>query len=355
MTAPRTRRGHGRKTLHDVAEHAGVTAITVSRYLRQPQLVATDTAARIAVALRATGYVANKQAGHLASGRSRIIAAIIPSIANSIFAETVQGLSDGLQAAGYELMLASSSYSMDREEEQIRAVLGWFPSALVVTGRHHTAGATRLLKAAGSPVVEVWDQQRRGRAGGFAQVGFHHGEVGRRMAGHLLDLGHTELAYVDSGVAEDFRAHERGTGFAAAAREAGAHCRVVTAPSGDAFDAGRAALAALFEGEGGQRLPSAVAFANDNLACGALLEAAARSLGVPGRLAVMGFGDFAIGRQIDPALTTIRPPRYEIGAATARMLLAALGDGVAPASQTLECELVVRGSTRVCTPQRSGR
>jgi LacI family gluconate utilization system Gnt-I transcriptional repressor len=99
----RHRRSHGRATLADVAAHAGVTPMTVSRMLRQPDRVAPETAQRIRQAIDNTGYSPNKQAGGLASGRSAIVAAIIPSVANSVFAETIQGLSDALQHAGLEL------------------------------------------------------------------------------------------------------------------------------------------------------------------------------------------------------------------------------------------------------------
>jgi LacI family gluconate utilization system Gnt-I transcriptional repressor len=333
-------------TLREVAQHAGVTSITVSRFLREPQRVAVDTAERIRAALQVTGYVPNKQAGQLASGHSRMVAAIIPNIANSIFAETVQGLSEGLQTAGFELLLASTGYSLEREEEQIRAVLGWFPSALVVTGRHHTPAALAMLQAAtlrGTPVIEVWDQHPAAAEFDFAQVGFSHEDVGRAMAEHLLGRGHRRLAYVDSGVAEDFRAHERGAGFVAAARLAGAQVRVVTAPPGEAFDSGRRALASLLSTAG--RDVDAAAFANDNLACGALLETQARHVAVPQTLALMGFGDFAISRQLQPSLTTVRLPRYEIGREAARLLLAALETGQAPQHHALAWELLPRDST----------
>ncbi len=347
----RQRRGHGRHTLEAVALQAGVTAMTVSRFLREPQRVAADTAQRIRAALADTGYLPNKQAGQLASGQSNIVAAIIPSIATSIFAETVQGLSDGLQAAGHELLLASTGYSLEREEEQLRAVLGWSPSAVVVTGRHHSAGALALLRAAhrsGTPVVEVWDRPGDAAADAFTRVGFDHEQVGRLMATHLLERGHRRLAYVDSGVAEDFRAHERGAGFAAAARAAGAQVRVLTAPPGDAFDAGRAALAELLTR---RRAPAtAAAFANDNLACGALLEAQRRQVAIPDRLAIMGFGDFAIGRQLQPALTTVRPPRYEIGRAAAELLVAALQAESSTDGRLLPCELIARDSTAMASP-----
>lgn len=331
-----------------VADAAGVTKITVSRYLSEPARVAPETAARIVAALRSTGYVPNKQAGMLASGRSRMVAAIVPNLVNSVFAETVQGLSDGLQAAGCELLLAASNYSMEREEEQVRAVLGWSPLALVVTGRHHTDAARAMLRVArdaGTPIIEVWDRQPRGAE--FVQVGFDHAAVGRAMARHLLDAGRKRLAYVDSGVAEDYRAHERGAAFAAVAKTA----RVLTAPPGDAFDAGRAALGALL-GRNGRPLVDAIAFANDHLACGALLEAQRRGLTVPQDVALLGFGDFAIGRQLGCGISSVRPPRYEIGAEAARFILRIMAaDAQTATSAPIERRdlpwlLVTRGSTR---------
>jgi LacI family transcriptional regulator, gluconate utilization system Gnt-I transcriptional repressor len=352
----RSRRGHGRVTLQEVAAQAGVTAITVSRYLREPDVVAPATALRIQAALSATGYVPNKQAGQLASGHSRMVAAIIPSISNSIFSETVQGLSDTLQASGYELMLASSGYSLEREEAQIRAVLAWSPSALVVTGRHHTVGATLMLMGAQrgrTPVVEIWDQPAEGEIAlieAISQVGFNHHEVGRAMAEHLLLRGHRHLAYVDSGVVEDFRAHERGAGFRAAAR---AHSRshrrdpatvqLIKPPAGDAFECGRLALSQMLTLPGPDI--TAAAFANDHLACGALLEAQARGIKVPDQLALMGFGDFPISRQLQPQLSTISPPRLDIGVQAAQVLLAALQSREPTAHRALEWQMQIRAST----------
>jgi LacI family gluconate utilization system Gnt-I transcriptional repressor len=361
--APRQlRRGHGRVTLRDVATAAGVTSITVSRYLREPARVAEETAQRIRKALADTGYVPNKQAGLLASGVSNIVAALLPNLANSIFAETAQGLSDTLQAAGRELLIASTGYSQEREEHQLRALLGWHPAAVVVTGRRHSAAALALLAAAqrsGTPVVEIWDwalPAERSAAGAgatrFAQVGFSHDEVGRAMAEHLLAAGHRQLAYVDSGVAEDYRAHERGVAFAAAARAAGAQVAVLAAPRGDPFNAGREMLDALLAASAPPRGHSrdsprftAAAFANDHLASGALLEAARRRVPVPERLALLGFGDFAWARQLDPPLSSVALPRYEIGVAAARALLAA-GRGVAtPRECALKWQLMARQST----------
>jgi LacI family gluconate utilization system Gnt-I transcriptional repressor len=352
--APRQpRRGHGRATLADVAAAAGVTAITVSRYLREPHRVAAATASAVAAALQQTGYLPNKQAGVLASaanaapGGARMVAALIPSIANSIFAETVQGLADALQGSGCELLLASTGYSVEREEEQLRALLGWFPSALVVTGRRHTPGALALLRQAqarGTPVIEIWDHHPEPGAESFTQIGFDHEQVGRAMAEHLIERGHRSLAYVDSGVAEDFRARERGDGFLAAAKRRRVPARRLTAPAGEAIEAGRLAFASLLDPEGHPAVRAA-AFANDHLACGALFEARQRGLALPQDLALLGFGDFSLGRQLDPPLSTVHTPRFEIGQAAARALLQALHSGQAAADQRLPWTLIARGSS----------
>lgn len=374
----RARRGHGRATLDDVAAVAEVTKITVSRYLREPARVAPATAERVRAALAATGYVPNKQAGLLASGRSNIVAALIPNLGHSIFGETVQALSEALQATGHELLLASTGYSPEREEEQLRTLLGWAPSALVVTGRHHTPGALRLLAeahAAGTPVVEIWDHHPQGPKEGpserplegpnavpdgmpkkaptpapmpipFAQIGFDHGAVGQAMAAHLLDAGHRRLAYLDSGVDTDFRAHERGAAFAAEAQRRGAQVQLLRAAQGDPFDAGRQAFDDL--GLGGRHragAPTALACANDHLACGVLMQALDAGVRVPDDLAVLGFGDFPVGRQLRPALSTVRPPSQQIGRETARALARALACGEAPVGLALPWQLLARGST----------
>ena len=340
--APRQRRGHGRATLRDVAQAAGVTAITVSRYLRQPGVVAAETAAAIRAALSATGYVPNKQAGVLASGRGGVVAALVPNLAHSIFAETLQGLARKLEAAGLELLVAASGYSQEREESQVRALLGWAPRALVIAGRQHTAGTLKMLReaqAGGCTVVEMWDHHPRGRRG-FAQVGFNHREVGGVLAAHLLSGGRRRLVYVDSAVAGDHRARERGDGFLAAAQAAGAQAWRVTAPAGEPIAGGREVMAQLWSAS---QKPDACACANDHLACGALLAAQGLGLRVPQDLAVAGFGDFELAAHLPPGLTTLAPPRQDIGERTADLVLATGDDEMR--CIRLPCPLVVRGSS----------
>ena len=342
-----TTRATGRSTLVDVASLAGVTTMTVSRFLREPTRVSELASARIREALVATGYTPNKQAGSLASGKSLVIAAVIPKIGNSAFAETVQALCDSFQGTGYELLLAATNYSLEREEEQVRTMLGWLPSALIIVGRKHSGGTVAMMRAArdkGTPVLEIWDKSPRHAE--FIQVGFDHHAVGAMMAQHLVDQGYQDLAYVDSGEPADFRAHERGKGFVAHAKHKGCKVSRVAAPAIEPMAAGRLSLQLM----GTLPLPRAIAFANDHLAIGAYLQAQSQQLNVPGQLALLGFGNFPLSAQLGGGISSVEPQRYRIGQAAAAQVLAALGKP-APAgqdeltAQALQPQVVHRAST----------
>jgi len=114
-------------TLSAVAELAGVSAITVSRVVRLPELVAPQTRARVEAAMRQLGYVPNQIAGALAGARTKSVGVLVPTIANSIFADTVQGLSDELEPLGYAVILAQSRYDAAREDHMLSALLSRRP------------------------------------------------------------------------------------------------------------------------------------------------------------------------------------------------------------------------------------
>src|SRR3954469_7456378 len=96
--------------ISDVAEAAGVALATVSRAINEPGKVAPETRAQVEAAVRKLGYVPDRTASSLASSRSRIVGAVVPTLANVWFAETMEGLAAELGRAGYQLMLAQSSY-----------------------------------------------------------------------------------------------------------------------------------------------------------------------------------------------------------------------------------------------------
>ena len=154
----RSRRGSGAVTLHDVAKLAGVAPITASRALNTPGAgVAPRCCSKVTDAVARTGYVPNLLAGGLASARSRLVAAVVPTISGPVFLETVQALTEALAERGYQLMLGQSGYVGSREDALLDAIIGRRPDGIVLTGIMHSAEGRQRLLAAGIPVVETWD------------------------------------------------------------------------------------------------------------------------------------------------------------------------------------------------------
>src|SRR5438477_12469056 len=148
---------HSAPTLSAVAKLAGVSSITVSRVVRLPNLVAPETRDRVEAAMRELGYVPNQLAGALASARTRSIGVLVPTIANSIFADTVQGLSDKLEPLGFSVILAQSRYDATREDRVLAALLSRRPEAIIMVGSPATEDGSRLLRHARIPIVETWE------------------------------------------------------------------------------------------------------------------------------------------------------------------------------------------------------
>jgi len=340
---PKKRRGSGRATIHDVAKLAGVGSITVSRYLKKNGYVSDELGARIDAAVAQLNYVPNLAAGGLSSPHNKVVGMVVPNISGPIFASTIQSFNDTLNRHGYQVLLASSYFSAEQEENAVRAFLGWSPAALVVTGRFHTRGTEALLAAANIPVVETWDYHPRRKP---IQVGYSNRDVGAQAARHLLAKGYRRIAFVQNSVAGDLSALDRRDGYAAVLEEHGLEPWTYAPTEAAPFDAGRQALEALTRG---RRKADAIFFANDNLAAGALLASQRAGLQVPQRCALMGFGDYAFSPLLLPSLTTIRPPGREIGEIAAQRILQALGELPAepkPARlNLLDCALVEREST----------
>lgn len=307
------RRSSGGITLSDVAKLAGVSAITVSRALNTPDLVSADTLQKVRDAVARTGYVPNLLAGGLASNRSRLVAALIPTIAGSVFLETVQALTDTLDAAGYQLMLGQSGYGGAREDALIDAIVGRRPDGIVLTGILHSAEGRRRLLSSGIPVVETWDLTPTPID---MLVGFSHEKVGAAAATYLHGKGYRRPAML---TANDHRAGLRRAGFEARAAELGlrtAPVCVVDAPS--TLGGGRAGLLELLAGDA---KIDAVFCSSDVLAHGVLIEAQAQGLHVPQQLAVLGFGNLGFSADTHPPLSTIAVDGAAIGRQAARFII----------------------------------
>ena len=303
--ARKGRRRSGAVTLHDVAKLAGVAPITASRAINTPDQVSETVRTKVGDAIARTGYVPNFLAGGLASQRSRLVAAVVPTISGPVFLQTIQSLTEALADRGYQLMLGQSGYSSDREDALLGAIIGRRPDGIVLTGIMHSAEGRRRLLAAGIPVVETWDLTPTPID---MLVGFSHEEVGRSVAAFLQAKGRRRLAVISG---SDERAIRRQVAFQATARALGlGEVRVVVVPAPTTLRSGRAALAELMQG--GER-PDAVFCSSDLLALGVMTQAQASSMAVPKRLAIVGFGDLEFAADLEPGLTTVRIDGGAIG------------------------------------------
>lgn len=343
MTSRKARSGL-EATMADVAALAGVTKMTVSRVLQHPDKVNAETRARVARAMSEVGYIRNRLAGSLTAGRSRLVAAIVPTLRHSLFADTLEGLSDVLREAGLDLIVASSLYRSDVEESQIRAMLERRPDALVLTGLTHTAEARALLAGTGIPVVETWESCDEPID---MAVGFSNRDAARAMTAMLARRGYRRIAFVNGPSEMNERARHRAEGYGEAMAQAGLAplpIEVVTEDGAIRPETGARALATLLAGT---PRPDAIFFTSDVYAVGAIIACRELGLGVPDDLGIAGFHDLDMGRVVTPRLTTVHVPALEIGRQVGAAILARMsGQSEALKRYDLAFEIIERESTR---------
>jgi LacI family gluconate utilization system Gnt-I transcriptional repressor len=334
----RRRANTGCVTLADVARIAGVSSITVSRVVNRPEMVTPATLRHVQQAIERTGYVPNLLAGALASKRTRLVAAIVPSITNAIFVDTIQALTDRLWAAGYQVLLGLSGYPTLREDALVASILSRRPDAICLAGIEHSLSVRQRLFAAKIPVVETWDLTPTPID---MLVGFSHEEIGRAVARRFVAKGHRSLGMI---WANDARALVRQHAFLSELASFGiADVKVVTVQAPSTLALGRQGLASLLEEHS---RPTAVFCSSDLLAHGALEEARSRGLSVPRDIALLGFGDLEFGQHTWPALSTVRIDRAAIGFQAAELILARLcGQRDDVSVVDVGFEIVERGTT----------
>jgi LacI family gluconate utilization system Gnt-I transcriptional repressor len=308
-----------------------VSSITVSRVVRLPELVAPETRAKVEAAMRELGYVPNQIAGALAGARTKSVGVLVPTIANSIFADTVQGLTDELEPLGYAVILAQSRYDAAREDRMLSALLSRRPEAIIMVGSPATEEGARLLRRAGIPVVETWELPLEPID---AVAGFDNYAAGVAVAQHLLSQGRKRFAFIGG---DDPRATRRWNGFADTLSQRGAAepRRLVLERNASGSVAALAELPdvdAVFAANDAH----AIGFMSGLRTAGLLRDGPASAQPV----AVIGLGDLEMGRLIAPSLTTIRVHGDAIGRTAAKLMLSREG----PRKVDLGFELVLRDS-----------
>lgn len=329
-------------TLSDVAAYAGVSAATASRALRDPAMVSPKLRARIESATKALGYIPNPAARALASSRTNVIGVLVPSVTNNVFAAVLQGIYSAAETTRFDIQLGYTRYSALKEEGLIQLFLQQRPAGLIVTGTDQSETGRALLARADCPVVQIMEISDDPID---MMVGFSHYEAARAATRHLIAQGYRKPGFL--GARMDPRTQRRLGGFRDAASEAGVYdeARVITTPQPSTVTLGCQLFAELVE-----HAPEVdgIFCINDDLALGALFEAQRRRIDVPARLGLCGFNDFDMMSVANPAVTSVRTFRREMGEQAIQVLLERIAAPDAPYRRVLDLgfEVRARESTR---------
>ncbi len=331
-----------RPTSADVAAAAGVSRTTVSFVLneRQGVKIPDDTRRRVLAAAAKLDYHPNSVARQLAGGASRAFGLVLrqtpEQVANDgVLAETLRGLSDAARAANHRVLVETLAPADGHYANLLRSGR---TDGLIVSGPRYDDVELVELVRDGFPVVIQGSQP--GLEVPSVDV---DNEAGARMAvEHLLALGHRRIACITNAPLAYTAASERLTGYREALAAAGLPDDPALIAEG-AFDAssGHRAIAEILA----RTTPDAIFVASDVVAIGAIAGLRDAGFSVPGNVSVVGFDAIPLAAYLDPPLTTIRLPAYDLGLAAGRAILERIAGRPVAARTLLPTELIVRAST----------
>lgn len=305
-------------TLKDVSKAAGLSLITVSRALRQPETVHADTRARIQKTIDELGYVPNLAARSLTSNRSDMIGVVVPILASSLFADFAQGVTKALDMHGIRMLLAVSNWSPEAEEEAVRTFIARQADAIILTGFSHTEATRRMLERYDGPVIESWNVSDNVID---SAVGFDNYAAAAEMTRYLIGADYRNIVMVGGASKNNDQASDRTRAFIDTMRAAGRSVGPETIVEFDnpaVIESGAPIVSALLERT---EPPDAVFFLAELPAQGAMLWCLSNGVRVPEDLAIAGFGDLSHSALLPVPMTTVQIRGRAIGERAAEIVL----------------------------------
>jgi DNA-binding LacI/PurR family transcriptional regulator len=293
-------------SIKDVAREAGVSTATVSHVINNTRFVSEEVRARVLGAVEHCGYYPNAHARSLASGRSQTFGLVVSDLSNPFFPELVKSIEAAAFERGFDVMLSNTNYDPDRTSHYIRRFIERKVAGVVVmTSELDTALVGEL--ASRDVSVVFLDLGKPGVHMSNLTVNYEAGI--EEAIGHLVSLGHSEIAFV-SGPEHLRSAARRLEAFRASMRRHLPGARLRFYPGDFKLEGGRRAAAEILAG---RERPTAVLAANDLMALGVMVELRSAGLEIPRDVSVVGFDDIAFAALAEPPLTTICLPRVELG------------------------------------------
>ncbi len=327
-------------TIKDVAQAARVSTATVSRTLKQPDLVSPETRERVIAAVRQVRYTPNLVARNLRRQETRSVFLVARDLGNPFYLEVFAGIEEAARSRGYTVLLGNSQDSIERERFYVDLVLARHADGLILM----TGKSNDLVAKVGPdnlpPLVAAFDYFPDFN---LPTVRIDNEAAAAEAVRHLIGLGHRRIGHI-SGPIPEILSSRRYAGYVSALEAAGLTVDPALTVRGEfRLAGGRVGCRALMHLSDP---PTAIFCANDEMAMGACNELRALGYDIPGDVSIVGFDDIVFADAFYPPLTTIRQPRHEIGVTAMRLLSEILlGTATSPAEAILPAELVVRGST----------
>lgn len=325
-----------------VAEWAGVSTATVSHVINETRFVAEETKQKVLQAMKELDYRPNSVARSLRSQRSKIIGLIVPVLSsdtsNYFFMEVAQGIEQVLKLHGYNLILSNSNEDIEVEKEQIKVLNSQLIDGLIIAP---TASSQSYLHEALSdkyPVVFVDRKPEEYEGDCILADGF----TGTYEAVSLLiQKDHKQIGYI-SGALGITTSDERLNGYRQALQDHGLDLKDDLIRIGSAtFESGYELTKQLVQ----QHSISALFIANNIMTMGAMRFLQDIKINIPENLAVIGFDDYEWGRVVNPPLSVISQPSFELGCKAAEVLLQRINGSDIPYKEyRLSTELILRSS-----------
>jgi LacI family transcriptional regulator len=330
-------------TIQDVAERAGVSAMTVSRVINHPARVAASTRQRVEQAIHDLGFVPNALARSLLRGRTHTIALLVSDISNPFFTQIARGVEDVAQRNGYTVIFGNSDESPEKERQYIQALVSRRIDGLLIAPAGSASRAMLdLLIRHRNPFVLI-DRAIEGVSTDTV-IGDSVGGA-QTLTEHLISLGHRRIALVN-GAPEVPTARDRLSGYLQMLRVHGIELRQNLIVAGQyTRESGYQAAQQLLALPPDQR-PTAIFATNNFLGVGVIEALRQARLAVPEDIAVVCFDDIELASALHPFLTVVAQPARTFGTIAMQFLLDRLdgGEVVAPRKVVLPPELIVRVS-----------
>jgi LacI family repressor for deo operon, udp, cdd, tsx, nupC, and nupG len=322
----------------DVARLAGVSTATVSRVLAGGDKVANIKKEKVMKAIEQLNYKPNRLASNLRTLKSKTIVAVVRDISKSFFSDIIRGIEDVAYEQNYKVLLGDINNDPNRENDYIKLYNEKLVDGVILIGTRNTADA--LLKLTeGIPVVLASEFLDRID---LPKVSIDNIASSRQAADHLIGLGHKRIGFI-SGPMDIVICRDRMEGYRQGMLEHGLPVDEDLIHEGDwSIESGYEMAAKMLTL--GQR-PTAIFASNDDMAFGVIKCVKDQGLRVPQDVSVVGFDNISMASILEPSLTTVSQPRYEIGAKAMELLLQLIkGEQVTQRQYTLQSKLVIRES-----------